>query len=62
MALQVFKTKYKLSRHYATVHLRRKDYICEICGKGFGEKGNLALHMRTVHEQDRCGERLSVPT
>ena len=119
-----FKTKYKMQRHYNTVHMKKKDFTCTVCGKvcsppvcqcacacscasrlfvfsspsprparsfstsdpttaaatsaaapaflrvqAFGEKGNLALHMRTVHEQvkaalarrPRCPSRAALP-
>jgi uncharacterized Zn-finger protein len=29
-----------------------KPFMCEECGKGFNEKGNLKIHMR-VHTEER---------
>lgn len=30
-----------VKKHISTVHLKRKDFQCKICGKKFGENGKL---------------------
>ena len=37
---------------------RKKTFGCEICGKSFTEKTNLAAHISAIHEgkkQFKCG-------
>uniref|UniRef100_A0A182RLV2 C2H2-type domain-containing protein n=1 Tax=Anopheles funestus TaxID=62324 RepID=A0A182RLV2_ANOFN len=38
--------------HVNGVHLRKRDFKCDICGKAFLEKNNLKGHMR-IHNGDR---------
>ena len=34
-----------------TGHENVKDYKCESCEKRFGSKGNLKIHIETVHKK-----------
>ena len=45
------KFKFDWKRHYLTHNTTPKDFICEICGKGFNQKGPLNKHMRSKHQQ-----------
>jgi rubrerythrin len=52
-------------RHYRTVHLKRRDFVCAQCGLSFGEKSGLRKHELSVHigsrphQCDQCGFRFS---
>lgn len=39
-----FTTKYNLKRHINSVHLKIKDYLCELCGKTLVSKIALMEH------------------
>lgn len=51
---------YVIAAHALTTHAH-KPYACTLCGRCFGEKGNLNKHHRTVHLKERrygcpCGK------
>jgi KRAB domain-containing zinc finger protein len=39
-------------KQHKTVHSAKK-YICDVCGKRFGRKGNLQIHMLRVHIKEK---------
>ena len=48
------------------MHTREEDkqFQCQLCGKGFSERGKLTIHVETVHEKAKsyvceygCGSR-----
>ena len=41
--------KTNLRRHKETVHLKLKNYECNVCGRKFGEKGHMRRHMLVKH-------------
>ena len=56
-----------LKIHVDTVHLKLKPHKCEECGEAFGQKGNLTIHMNTIHNHlklkphkcEECGQSFS---
>ena len=57
-----------MSTHISNVHLKVKNYKCEICGKSFAQSGVLKRHHKAFHEQDKnfkcvkcnfCGKQFS---
>ena len=40
------------NRHYKTVHLKIKNYLCPFCDKRFGENANLKKHMMKCKSQN----------
>jgi len=36
-----------------TIHLSQKEHECEECGKYFGDRGNVSIHMKTNHLSQR---------
>ena len=48
--------------HIKTVHEGQKGFVCNKCGKAFGEKSVLNTHIKVVHEGrkdfvcEECGE------
>jgi KRAB domain-containing zinc finger protein len=52
-----FFQKVGLEGHYKTVHLNLLDHKCEICGKAYGRKGSLYLHMKTHGEVESKPEQ-----
>ena len=43
------RNKSDMRRHILT-HTRERLFQCSICGKGFIQKGNLKVHIGTVHK------------
>jgi Zinc-finger of C2H2 type len=36
-------------KHYATVHMRHRPYVCDRCGQSFGKKEHLKNHENRTH-------------
>uniref|UniRef100_H2Z1L6 C2H2-type domain-containing protein n=1 Tax=Ciona savignyi TaxID=51511 RepID=H2Z1L6_CIOSA len=49
-----FTQESSLMRHIKNVHQHEKQYICQICGKCFGQDGGLKSHMRVHHGDNEC--------
>ncbi|XP_055682143.1 zinc finger protein 184-like [Lutzomyia longipalpis] len=49
--LAKFSAKSSLKIHINTIHKNEKKFICDICGKTFGTKGNLSEHCK-IHGDD----------
>ena len=45
-----FVKKAELKDNQATVHDGGKPFKCDLCGKRFDSRGNLMLHIKTIHE------------
>ena len=45
-----FVKKAELKDNQATVHDGGKPFKCDLCGKMFDSRGNLMLHIKTIHE------------
>ncbi|XP_066246590.1 zinc finger protein OZF-like [Euwallacea similis] len=48
-----------LKSHISAKHLKLKQYFCDFCGKGFGTKSSLNLHLKTHNDEksykcDQC--------
>ena len=56
-----------MKKHYAAVHLKTRDFVCEICGHAFNLLQQLKKHTRVVHQKkkdhicDQCGFAANVP-
>ena len=46
----MFKAKNSLFLH-KNIHLDRKPFKCEVCGKEFNQKGNMQVHVKNYHSQ-----------
>lgn len=52
-------------KHHKLVHLNERNFACDVCGKKFGERGNLNKHIKGVHEEKRdyecnvCGRKFA---
>ncbi len=56
----VFDTKEQLEKHERT-HLnsesKKKQCVCDLCGKEFSDKGNLKTHIKNMHQpikKEKC--------
>ena len=45
-----------MSSHQATVHENQKSFKCDVCGKFFGYKHSLKIHIDTVHQKVKAFE------
>jgi uncharacterized Zn-finger protein len=46
-----FIAKGVLKRHDETVHLKLRKYVCEVCGRAYGQNAHLQGHIRTKHSR-----------
>ena len=46
---QKYSTAGNLKRHFLTVHQKIKPFICKFCGKRYGQKVTLQLHIKSTH-------------
>jgi hypothetical protein len=51
-----FSYKSALTRHNKTVHLKLRDHVCEVCGRAFGQNGDLQKHIRRRHDKIRSAD------
>ncbi|XP_062594504.1 zinc finger protein 569-like [Saccostrea cucullata] len=49
-----FTSSHNLQRHMNTVHMNKKSYCCEHCGKLFAEKATMLYHKYTQHAKNAC--------
>ena len=49
--------KYDLQKHTESVHEKCKLQKCSICGFHFYQKGNLKVHIGSVHEQKKSYQK-----
>ncbi|CAG0910615.1 unnamed protein product, partial [Cyprideis torosa] len=47
-----FGSPFRLKRHKAGVHEKKRNFICPLCGYSFMQKSEYEVHMR-VHQNDR---------
>lgn len=61
---KVFRLQKYLNAHKYAVHLKMKDHLCDLCGKGLSSKFGLKLH-KMVHAGEKnfpcevCGKRFN---
>lgn len=48
---RAFHTEFLLKNHVDDVHLGIKPYVCNICGKAFGHRKKLTVHLKGVHKK-----------
>ena len=48
-----FSLKGNLKVHIASVHERKKSYVCESCKTSFSTKDHLKRHIASVHERKK---------
>ena len=42
------------------VSIQFQDHRCVFCGKAFAQSGNLRTHMKSVHQQQKVREHISI--
>ncbi|KAF8460158.1 hypothetical protein BDZ91DRAFT_664694 [Kalaharituber pfeilii] len=47
-----FSTPKDRKRHVETVHDKLRPFACSVCGKRYGRKDNLRVHMKKVHKPE----------
>ncbi|CAH0627273.1 unnamed protein product [Chrysodeixis includens] len=52
---KIFPSHASMQRHMLT-HTGERPFLCGLCNKGFNVKSNLLRHLRTLHEQEVCGD------
>ena len=48
-----YNVKYRLQRHISSIHERRKDHKCNLCGEAFVKNDSLIDHMKAFHDENR---------
>ncbi|XP_061173943.1 zinc finger protein 91-like [Saccostrea echinata] len=51
---KVFSSSHNLQRHMNTVHMNKRSFCCEYCGKQFAEKATMLYHKYTRHAKNAC--------